>query len=95
MDYDFKVNEKLSIGHIGKWFVISGRNNINGRIEFSDNFGNMYSVRLRKNDRNEFNIEDLRKNGIIKFVPSFVEFFTEEEIETITIAVAPVNPQTK
>lgn len=95
MDYDFNVNEKLSIGHVGKWFVISGKNNINGRIEFSDNFGNMYSVRLHKYDRNEFNIEDLRKDGIIKFDPSFVEFFTEDEIETITIAVAPVNPQTK
>ena len=95
MDYEVNVNEKLPISSIGKWFVISGKENINGRIEFSDNFGNSYSVRLHKFDRNEFNLEDLKKHSIIKFDPLFVEFFTEDEVETITITVAPVNPQAK
>jgi hypothetical protein len=92
MDYDFKVNEKFPIGKLGKRFKIIGKKNIDGFIDFTDGLGHCYSQGLRKYDYCDFNIEEMRKDGILTFDPCFVEFITEDNIETINIILPPVNP---
>lgn len=95
MTTEIETNRELPICDVGKWFVITAKNNINGNIIFSERSGNSKAYTLNKYQRKEFNIEEMRKNEWVKFDPDFVEFRTSDEIEEISIDIAPVNPNKK
>jgi hypothetical protein len=92
MTHEILTNQTQPISEVGNWFVITAKNNINGTIIFSDNSGNTKLYVLKKYQRNEFNIDDMRKENHIIFDPEFVEIRTNDDQETIMIDIAPVNP---
>jgi hypothetical protein len=95
MTIEIETNQELPIRAVGKWFVITAKNNINGSIIFSERSGNLKAYTLNKYQRNEFNIEEMRNNEWVKFDPEFVEFRTSDDIEEISIDIAPMNPDKK
>ena len=92
MTREILTNQTLPIGEVGNWFVITNKNNINGSIIFSDNDGHTKIYPLHKYDRKEFNISEMVNNKWVSFVPLFVEFRTYDDVETIIIDVAFLNP---
>lgn len=92
MTTEILVNQEHPIRDVGKWFVITAKNNINGSIIFSERLGTSKVYTLNKYQRNEFDIPEMRKNEWLSFDPDFVEFRTSDDIEEIVIDIAPVNP---
>lgn len=90
-----ETNKELPFREVGKWFVITAKNNINGNIIFSEKTGISKAYTLNKFQRNEFDIPEMRKNEWISFDPDIIEFRTSDDIEEILIDVAPVNPLVK
>jgi hypothetical protein len=95
MTTEISTNREHPIREVGKWFVITTKNNIDGRIIFSDRSGYSKLYVLNKHQRNEFNIDEMQKKEWISFDPEIVEFRTDDDVETITIDIAPVNPERK
>lgn len=95
MTKEILTNRELPIGEVGKWFIITTKNNINGSIIFGDRTGHLKSYELTKHLRSEFDISEMRKNEWVSFDPEFVEFRTDDDIEEIIIDIPPVNPEKK
>jgi hypothetical protein len=92
MTTEISVNREHPISKVGKRFSISPKNNINGSIIFSEKSGYPKAYTLNKYQYKDFDIDDMRKNEWVKFEPEFVEFRTDNDIEEISINIAPVNP---
>jgi hypothetical protein len=85
MNKEILIGEEIPVSQIGYSFVITTKNNINGRIIFSDMSGQLKSYSLTKNLRSEFNIPEMVKNNHISFSPDFVEFRSDDDLDTIVI----------
>lgn len=92
MTYEVKTEIEIPINHIGHWFRISGRNNINGTMHLTNDRGDHYHLSLYKNEAVEIDISEMIENNKIDFTPLYIEFHSDNpDIAEITIEVPTAN----
>ena len=78
----------IPIYEMGNRFIISKKNCIKGRLEFSTGeAGNLRSYPLEKDKDYTFQTPKIIETSHVKFVPTFVKIITTEKLDSITIEV--------